>query len=206
MEIEEIKRPLISRGTLVKLGISVAFLFWIFLIWNSTNDLNQQLQKTTVQSSSVHRLITEYKNEVQEWKNLLLRSDNQAALSEHWRVLEEQHHKVAAAVEALAQQGEAEVIQPQLKEFSAAHAANFEQYRHGMEQMRGGRFDLRQADALVKGIDRPVLVFLEKASEIMHEEERNINQRLASKTRSQIEQSLFVLAFIALLVVWMPKW
>ena len=206
IKIEDIKRPFISRTTLVKFVVSAAFLFWIYIIWNSTTELNQQLKNVSGQSLAVNNLQVEYKNEVQEWKNLLLRSNSRESLDRNWQVFEAQHQKVAGASQDIARQYDVRAISMHMQSFTAAHAANFEQYKNSKEILIKNGFNPQQADAAVKGIDRPLLVDLEKAAVAVQDETKNIEDRLTAKARNQIEQSLIVLAFIALLIVWMPKW
>ncbi len=202
----DVKRSIFSRQTIVKAGISVAFLFWIYVIWNSTSGLNEQMKKASDQSLAVHNLQVEFKNEVQEWKDVLLRSNNQESLDKNWQTFEKQYHKVAADAQGILQKSDVRAINVRLQAFIDAHTANFEQYKNSKAILAKNGFDPHPADAAVKGIDRPLLGYLEEAAVAMQQEQQNIDDRLTAKARSQVEQSLIVLAFIAVLVVWMPKW
>lgn len=206
IQIEEIKRPLVSRTTFVKLGLSAAFLFLISIIWNGTAELSRQLREVSDNSLAVHNLQIEYKSEVQEWKNLLLRSSNKESLDKNWQSFEAKYQYVAAAAQKIVQQNDVGRITEPVKTFAAAHAANYEQYKTSKDVLIKSGFSAHQADAVVAGIDRPLLNDLEKAAVAMQEEQNNINSRVAGKTSSHIEQYLIVLALISLLVVWMPKW
>jgi len=206
LKIEEIKRPLVSRTVLVKLAISAAFLFWVYIIWSSTTDLNRQMKDVSGQSLAVHNLQVDYKNEVQEWKNVLLRSNDRESLDRNWKTFETQHQKVATASQDIARQYDVRAISMHIQTFAAAHAENFERYKDSKEVLIKSSFNPQQADTAVKGIDRPLLEELESAAVAVQDETKNIEDRLTAKARSQIEQSLLILALIALLVVWMPKW
>jgi methyl-accepting chemotaxis protein len=202
---EDTKRSKFSWFTVARVGITVAFFFWIYLIWNSTTELNAKLNVATDRYSAIQNLEVEFKGEIQEWKNLLLRSTNRDSLNKNWTVYDAQHQKVAKAAEEIIRQNDVRAINERMKIFVAAHAENYAQYKKSTDVLVGSGFDPRAADAAVKGIDRPLLETLEVADAAMQDEKKNINERLTAQSRSQIEQSLIALGFIALLVVWMPK-
>lgn len=202
---ENPKRSKFSWFTVARIGITAAFFFWIYLIWHSTSELNTKLNVATDRYSAIQNLQVEYKNEVQEWKNLLLRSTDRESFNKNWLTFDTQHQKVAKAAEEIIRQNDVRAINERMKTFVAAHAENYAQYKKGTDVLIGRGFDPRAADAAVKGIDRPLLDTLEAADAAMQDEKKNINERLTAQSRSQIEQSLIALGFIALLVVWMPK-
>lgn len=206
VHIEEIKRPIISRNTLMKLLITAAVLFWISIIWNSTTELNQQVKSASVRSLAIHDLQVEYKQEIQEWKNVLLRSNNQQSLDKNWALFLAAHQNVATKAQEVVQKNDVSRIVAPIKTFTIAHSENFDQYKKSKEILISSGFSAEKADAAVMGIDRPLLAYLEKSAVAMAEEQKNIDERLAAETRNQIEQSLLILALIAVLVVWMPKW
>jgi hypothetical protein len=203
---EEVKRPIVSKTTLVKLGFSALFLFFIYIIWNATESLSQQLKTATNNSLAVHDLQVEYKNEVQEWKNLLLRSHNKELLDKNWQSFETNFQHVEDVAKKIRQNNDVARITDPLVAFSTMHVKNFEKYKAAKEVLFNSSFQSHQADALVVGIDRPLSDQLEKSAEAMQEEQNNINDRIAGKMTGQIEQYLLVLALISLLLVWMPKW
>lgn len=188
-----------------RLGITAAFFFWIYLIWNSTAELNEKLNVATERYSAIQNLQVEFKSEIQEWKNLLLRSTNRDSLDKNWNTYEVQYQKVAKSAQEVMRQNDVRAINGRMKDFVDAHAANYEQYKKSMDVLTRSGFDPRQADAAVKGIDRPLLDILDAADVAMQDEKKRISESLTAKTRNQIEQSLIALGFIALLVVWMPK-
>ena len=205
-KIEGTRRSYLSWNTVVRLGITAAFAFWFYLIWNSTADLNEKLSIASARYSAIHNIQVEYKNEIQDWKNLLLRSNSRDALDKNWQSFETRYQKVETAAQEIIRQNDMRAINQPMKNFFEAHEANHEKYKSSMEMLIKNGFDPHQADANVKGIDRPLLAYLEAAETAMEDETKSINEGLTAKARGQIEQSLFILGFIAFLVVWMPKW
>jgi len=205
IKLDETRRSTFPWMVVVRVAITLAFFFWFYIIWNSTADLNEKLAVATERYSAVHNVQVEFKNEVQEWKNVLLRSDSRSALDKNWQAFEAQHQKVALAAQDIIQNNDVRTISNQMKSFAEAHAANLERYKKSVDVLIRSGFDPRQADAAVIGIDRPLLDQLEAADGAMQDEKKSINESLTAKARNQIEQALLALGFLALLVIWMPK-
>lgn len=176
------------------------------MIWMSTVDLDTKLNATTDQNTAIHNIQVEFKNEVQDWKDLLLRSTSQDTLSKNWQNYETQYQKVAAEAQNILRISETPAVNDQVKTFTEAHALNHEQYKKSLDLLTKSNFDPHQADAAVNGIDRPLLEKLEAAETSMVEDKKRIDKGLVDRARNNIEQNLIALAFLALLAVWMPRY
>ena len=193
-------------ATVGRMGFSALFFFWVYLIWNSAAGLNSQLEAPTDRLTAIHDIQVEYKKEIQEWKDLLLRSNSQETFDQHWRTFGAQYQKVAAAAQDIIANNDEQTIDEPMKIFLAAHAANYEQYKNSAIILIKNKFDASKADAAVQGVDRPLLDQLEVAETNMLGEKKRLTDNTVARTRNQIEQSLFALAFIGMLAVWMPKY
>jgi hypothetical protein len=203
--IESRRRSVFSWRNLARVGLTAAFGLWFYFIWNSTARLDQELTANADQFAAAHNLEVEYKNEIQEWKNLLLRSNNQASLDKNWDIYEKQYQKVAALAQDTLQHSDVRAINVKLSAFIEAHAANREEYRKSTEILARSGYDPHPADAAVMGKDRPLLDLLAAADTAMQDEKTNNSERLVAKTRSQIEQSLIALGLIILILIWRPR-
>lgn len=199
------RRSILSWGNLAKVGLTAAFFGWFYLIWTSTDELDRRLNSTVDPYAVAHDLQVEYKVEVQEWKNLLLRSTDRASLDKNWVNSERQYRKVAEAAEAGLKQSDVRAINVKLQDFIDAHKANYAKYQKHKEVFARSGFDPRQADESVRGIDRPLLEILEAADEEMQHEKKLINGRMIAEVRNKIEQSLMALILMTLVVVWRAK-
>jgi methyl-accepting chemotaxis protein len=202
---ERRKNAFLSIETLEKVGLTVAFCFFLYLIWNNSAELEGLLKTNTDQFAVVHDLQLEYKSEVQEWKNLLLRSDSKGNLEKNWLSFEKQHHKVAAAAKQGMLQNDVRAINVKLQSFVEAHEVNFLQYKKSSEILAQQNFNPHQADLNVIGIDRPLLNILEAADAEMEDEKARINGRLIAKSNSRIEQSLLALFLLMSIAIWRPR-
>ena len=192
-------------ATVARLGFTAVFFFWLYLIWNSTVDLSDKLNAATNRYTTIDSLQVEYKDEIQEWKNVLLRSDSRETLNQHWLIYENQYQKVATSAQDIITNNDARSINEKMQSFIDAHKANHEKYKNSVFILIKNKYAPGPADTAVKGIDQPLLDILVAANTDMKHERDRTNENLIASARNQIEQSLFGLAFIGLLAVWLPK-
>lgn len=203
---EGTKSKFYSWSTAGRIGFTGIFFFWICMIWMSTADLDAKLNAATDQNTAIHNIQVEFKNEVQDWKDLLLRSTNQDTLSKNWQSYETQHQKVAAEAQDIIRLSETPAVNDQVRAFADVHAANHVQYKKSLDLLIKNSFDPHQADAAIKGIDRPLLDQLEAAETSMVEDKKRIDKGLVDQARNNIEQKLIALAFLSILAVWLPRY
>ena len=199
-------RKLMSWNTAGRIGFTAIFFFWIYMTWDSTTDLDSRLNSVADQNTAIHNIQVDFKNEVQQWKDLLLRSTSQDAADKNWNAFEALFREVAKEAQDIIRQSESPAVSDQLKAFVEAHEANHALYQRSVELLIRNSFDPRPSDAVVKGIDRTALEHLEAAETSMLEDKKRINKTLVDAARNHIEQNLFALAFLALLAVWLPKY
>jgi methyl-accepting chemotaxis protein len=200
------KGKFLSWNTAGRVGFTAIFFFWIYMTWNSTADLDSKLNAATDQNTAIQNIQVDFKEEVQLWKDLLLRSTNPDTLSKNWAAYQAQYQKVAAEAQEILRASQTPSVNEQIRIFVDAHAANLEKYKGGMELLIKSQFDPHAADAMVMGIDRPLIGYLEVAETNMMDDKKRIDKGLVDTARNNIEQDMFALAFLALLAVWMPRY
>ena len=108
---------------------------------------------------------TNFKKQVQEWKDTLLRGKKPEALDKHWKAFQQRESDVRRAVERM----KASVTDPDaaqlIAQFLTAHITMGEAYRRGFQAFKDRDFDSTVGDAAVAGIDRPPTELLGKARE-----------------------------------------
>ena len=128
-------------------------------------------------------LETEFKKQVQEWKDTLLRGKQPDALARYWGQLREAQDEADVRERAEQLSGtlkDAEDTQL-VARFLTAHRAMGEAYRRGLAQFKEHGFDSTVGDAAVAGIDREPSELLTKAKDRMV---ALAAQRAAEVTRS----------------------
>ncbi len=192
-------------ATVARLGFTAILFFWLYLIWNSTVDLSAKLNAATDRYTKIDSLQVEYKDEIQEWKNLLLRSNSRETLNQRWLIYENQYQKVVALAQDIIANSDEQSITEKMHSFVDAHKANRDKYKDSVFILIKNKYAPAQADTAVKGIDQPLLSLLVATNAAMKHERDRTNESLIASARNQIETSLFGLAFIGLLAVWLPK-
>jgi methyl-accepting chemotaxis protein-1 (serine sensor receptor) len=99
-------------------------------------------------------LALQFKTQVQEWKDVLLRGQDPAAREKYWGAFQEHEAKVKDGIEQLIgrlPEGEARNLAQQ---FAQAHAQMAQDYRKGYAAFEAAGYEAAAGDAAVKGMDR----------------------------------------------------
>ncbi len=97
----------------------------------------------------------EFKIQVQEWKNVLLRGQDSANLERYWSQFEAQERKVQERLGQLIQVAAADpALKAQVERLRSEHQSLGANYRKGRDAFVAAGADAQAGDAAVKGIDR----------------------------------------------------
>ena len=135
--------------------------FWQFSVSLRTFDHDV----LTSQTSALNVMVVEsdFKKQVQEWKDTLLRGKKPEALDKYWTNFQQRESDVRGEAERLSQS----VLDPEaaqlLMQFVSAHKSMGEAYRRGLQQFKDHDFDSTVGDNAVAGIDRAPTELLTKA-------------------------------------------
>ena len=110
------------------------------------------------------RLGMEFKTEVQEWKDILLRGANPADLKQYTAAFHERAGKVRAQADTMSSSVSLPEARQMFKQFVQAHDTLDAGYEKALQAVvaSGGRTG-QQADRMVRGQDRPVIALLDQA-------------------------------------------
>ncbi len=133
--------------------------------------LNQSLKiyATTVQTSHDHEraatyLAVEFKTQVQEWKNILLRGKDPNALDKHWSAFNTIERNMVDKTKTLIAALPAGEVKSLVEKFAASHATMNQSYHKEFEAFKAANFDPSVGDAAVKGMDREPADLIDEAS------------------------------------------
>ena len=135
-------------------------------------------------------IMADYKTQVQEWKNVLLRGKDPKQLERYWSAFQKQESDVAAAAQSLAAtlpEGEARTL---VGRFIPAHKQMGIDYRKGFEAFKAAGFEAAAGDAAVRGMDRAPAELLNQASEKIAEGTRASVAHASEQGRKAIVFSL----------------
>ncbi|MDY1046463.1 methyl-accepting chemotaxis protein [Pseudomonas coleopterorum] len=103
----------------------------------------------------VDRANVQFKTQVQEWKNVLLRGKDPKAADKYWAQFEEQERAVAATLQALSElPGVPAGVSQNAQRLRDEHATLGKAYRQGREAFLASGADAASGDRAVAGVDR----------------------------------------------------
>lgn len=156
-----------GSGTGLLLVVIVAAMLGL---WNAIGAFERAAETSLRDERSVNELVIAYEDQVQAWKNVLLRGKEAAALERHWAEFEKSEAKVVDLSRRLVEStGNAEA-RKLLGEFRTAHEAMGQRYRSGLQAFKAAAGDPTVGDAKVAGIDRAPTALLIRAEEALWSE------------------------------------
>ena len=156
--------------------------------------LSQELDQVTI----------DFKTQVQEWKNVLLRGKDPAALDKHWSAFEQLERNIQEHLDGIiknnSQDGVLSVKISRLKDEMKLLGNN---YRKGKAAYIESGFDSAAGDAAVKGIDRAASTQLAELVELMQKKASGESERLVGEAAqaTTISSISLVLIFFAVLAI-----
>jgi methyl-accepting chemotaxis protein len=150
---------LMAMAMSIALTVSVTALTRVY---GSIQDLDRISREDFETQQAIGRALSSFKQQIQEWKNVLLRGRDPALLDKYWNAF----LKEEKAVDETAREARAATPHPairdELEKFLAAHKAMGERYRAGLEAFKAANFDPHAGDKAAEGFDRsPTTMLLE---------------------------------------------
>jgi methyl-accepting chemotaxis protein len=146
------KLPLATMGILML--TLAAGLFSIFTLQRAIGVYARVIEFDKVNERATGRIALDFKTQIQEWKDVLLRGKDPRALDKHWQAFETREAEVSASTRKLVDslpEGDARALG---EKFAQAHSQMAQDYRRGLAAFRAASFDSATGDAAVRGMDR----------------------------------------------------
>ncbi|HLH96282.1 MAG TPA: methyl-accepting chemotaxis protein [Xanthobacteraceae bacterium] len=191
------------RGKILTLfGISAALLigaaafsFWEF--YSSLRMFEHEVMLSQSDAINIEALESDFKKQVQEWKDTLLRGKKPEALQQYWGNFQKRETDVHGEAVRLSR----EIPDPEtaqlVTQFLSAHEKMGEAYRRAFKEFSDRGFDSSVGDAAVAGMDRAPTDLLTKAKDLL------LAQASAQATEAKNAADLAVKLSLALFLVIM---
>ncbi len=156
----QFKVLLIAAGAML-FAVSVSVIA-LNRVYASIQDLDRISREDFQVQEQILRAEGTFKQQVQEWKNVLLRGRDAAALEKYWGQFLKMEKDTSESVREARSGSAHDDVRVLLEKFLAAHRTAGELYRKGLESFKESKGDPFAADKLVEGIDRaPTQILLE---------------------------------------------
>ncbi len=128
-----------------------AALFGIATLYRTLGTYDSTVLQRVAQERAVSRMESEFKTQVLEWKNTLLRGEDSRKRELHWAAFQASEKRVADAARALEPQLSDANERAALQKFTDAHAQMAQGYRKGFEVFQSLGFVPAAGDAEQRG-------------------------------------------------------
>jgi methyl-accepting chemotaxis protein len=146
------KLLLITGAGLMLVLAGALFGFWS--TWNSIQTLGDTVQQGNASTFAVLSMEADFKKQVQEWKDVLLRGGDPEKLAKYWGNFEKKERDIDTAALALQQKVADPEARQLISQFLEAHRQMGGSYRKGLQAFKDAGFDSKAGDQAVAGIDR----------------------------------------------------
>ncbi len=201
-----LKARLLAILALSSACLMAASLFGTWMLWHSLQTFEHQVETARTSQRDILVTQTDFKKQVQEWKDVLLRGGDPEALARHWGKFEQQESQVQANAAAIVQRLPEGAARQAVSTFAQAHEQMGAAYRHGLEAFKAAHFDPHAGDVAVKGIDRnPTELLTQATSAIDHSAESLVaqaSQQAANAVRISLVTLVLTLAIAFASCAW----
>ncbi|WP_394789332.1 methyl-accepting chemotaxis protein [Rhodoferax sp.] len=194
-----LKLPLAFAAAMVL--VLCAALFGIYQLNQSLNTYQTTVQSSYGNERAIGHLLNDFKVQVQEWKNVLLRGKNPEQLARYWKSFETKEGEIAQSTKDLQQALPAGEARALVERFAQAHQTMGAAYRKGLEAFKAADFDPTVGDQAVQGMDREPSKLLDDAEKTISIDSRAVADMAASKGQRATTISLTVMLLVCLAVM-----
>ena len=176
--------------------LNSASIFKSFSVLNSFDEL----ENTLVQSErDVNMVLSTFKTQVQEWKNVLIRGHKKDDLDKYWGRFKQREAEIKSQFNAmLSNEAISDKAKSEIRQFLKAHSVMATKYREGYEAFVTSNFDPKVGDGYVRGIDREPAKLLASIADDIAKQSEDAIAGLKANTRFMLW--VILLAAIALSV------
>ncbi|MDY6891618.1 MAG: methyl-accepting chemotaxis protein [Pseudomonadota bacterium] len=156
-----------------------------------------------INALAAQNVLINFKTQVQEWKNVLLRGSDPEQLEKYWARFQAREQEIQAQLDALLPQLAAPKAQRLMQQFQQSHRAMGDAYRHGLERFTDSGYDHAAGDAAVKGIDREPSRLISEAAALLEEQgiARAQNRAIQERRANWLFGGLLLLTIVAATVI-----
>ncbi|MBE0506824.1 MAG: methyl-accepting chemotaxis protein [Marinospirillum sp.] len=152
---------------------TVVAIIYINFSMKVTDEFNVLVSTRMVNALEAQDVLSNFKTQVQEWKNVLIRGSDPDQLEKYWTRFQEREASIQSQLDELMLRIEKPEAKALMSEFKQAHQTMGRAYRDGFEAFISSGFDSNAGDAAVQGIDREPARLIESATTAVREDSLN---------------------------------
>jgi methyl-accepting chemotaxis protein-1 (serine sensor receptor) len=193
----------------LSLGLVIIVLAALAGLGSAWRNLSAEVPVEVARQAQAELLQREFRLQVQEWKNVLIRGADAAQRERHLAAFDAEGRRIEALAGTLATSRD-EQTRTLAHQFLAEHRALEARYRGALEAFAASGYDTQAGDALVLGADRAVGTTLDalaaRASERATFETHATSERArAALVASAVTTALAAVVLMGVLAVWLRR-
>lgn len=149
-------------GGILSVGLIAIYSF--IVLSDDIDQFNSLMSNEVNAAGLANNMNLNFKRQVQEWKNVLLRGHNSKDREKYWQRFNNHHHTIQSQTDKFLALNVAPQLREDMQQFQRIHMSLLPQYQEGFRVFMQSNFDYKGADKVVRGIDREPTKVLEKLS------------------------------------------
>jgi methyl-accepting chemotaxis protein-1 (serine sensor receptor) len=193
----------------LSLGLVIIVLAALAGLGSAWRNLSTEVPVEVARKAQAELLQREFRLQVQEWKNVLIRGADDALRARHLAAFDAEGRRIADLAGGLASSRD-DQTRTLAHQFLAEHRALEARYRGALEAFAASGYDTQVGDALVRGADRSVATTLDalaaRANERAEFETNATSERArAALVASAIVTALAAVVLLVVLALWLRR-
>ncbi|HCL42388.1 MAG TPA: methyl-accepting chemotaxis protein, partial [Pseudomonas sp.] len=172
----------------------------------SVNSYQNLLERPLASASLINRANLEFKTQVQEWKNVLLRGTDSADRSKYWSQFEASEGAVQATLQEIAALDIDSAQQAEARELAQKHQTLGTAYRNSLRAFESAGMDPTAGDQAARGIDRDFSEHLSDLAVRLNQQAQEQSTVINQAASSAMWIGLVSLCVAAVLIGVLSQW
>ncbi len=190
----------------VSVGLAIVLLCALAGLASAWLKLSTDVPAEVAHSRDAERLQREFRGQVQEWKNVLLRGHDEALRQRHLQAFDDEGKLVETLAAGLANSPDART-RDMAQAFSGLHAQLQKDYHAALQAFADAGYDPAAGDTLVRGKDRPVAAALDAlGTQTAQVAEAAVSARSQQARRTLVLSAALTIAAAVLLLAGLGWW
>ncbi|WP_175820344.1 methyl-accepting chemotaxis protein [Burkholderia sp. BCC0419] len=171
-------------------------LYGIHILNRSIDTFAEDVQTNVGNERLVSASLVQFKLQVQEWKDTLLRGKQPEKLDRYWQAFQTRERTVDSLAAQLVHRLPAGESRSLVEQFMRAHAMMGDGYRRGLDAFKAAGFEPSAGDAAVAGVDREPAALLERAAQTIAAESAAVSAKASCDAQRATTVSLALMLVV----------
>ncbi|TVZ38397.1 methyl-accepting chemotaxis protein [Alteromonadaceae bacterium 2753L.S.0a.02] len=181
--------------------VGVVALVTFAMLSSDISRYQELLEEEVSATFLIDEVTVDFKIQVQEWKNVLLRGHSDKDREKYWGRFSELQKNIQAKLPKILEKRISPEAEDLIKSFAREHAAIYPKYQAGYTLFKNSDFDFKAADQSVRGIDRQPTKDLEAAAQLLNKLAQERSAKLEAESSKVAFLGISILLFVTVVVI-----